>query len=270
MSRPTAGLLLAAGRGLLQGVVSLAAVLLLWAAALRILDVSPFIGKGPLDVLAYLLTDEAAAENRALVLSLVGTTLADAAIGFVAGLAAASLLALLFTLSSGIEQALMPVAMLLRTVPLIAMAPIIVLVFGRGTATVAVMGGIVVLFPALVNMVFGLRSASPRMLDVVAVYGGSKLTALRKVAYPASLPSFLAAVKISVPGAVTGAVLAEWLSTGEGVGHGVVFAIGQAQMTQVWALVVVVTFASILLYGLVSLVERLVLVRVGLTGSTGV
>jgi ABC-type nitrate/sulfonate/bicarbonate transport system permease component len=263
-------LLRATGRGLAQGALSLLVVVVLWEATLRLLDVSPFIGKGPLDVWGHLVTDDGAAENRAVATALVGRTLADAAIGFVAGLAAASVLALMFTLFTAVEQALMPLAMLLRTVPLIAMAPIIVLIFGRDAATVAVMGGIVVLFPALVNMVFGLRSASPPMLDVVAVYGGGRLAALRKVALPASLPSFLAAVKISVPGAVTGAVIAEWLATGEGVGHGIVFAIGQAQMAQVWSLVVLVTLATVLLYGLVSLLERLVLTGAGLPGSPGV
>ena len=103
-------------------------------------------------------------------------------------------------LSRGVEAATMPVAMLVRTVPLVALAPIITLVFGNGFATVAVMSGIVVLFPALVTIAFGLRSVTPQMQDVVKVYGGSKWDVLRRVAYPTALPSVFAAIRISVPG----------------------------------------------------------------------
>jgi len=157
----------------------------------------------------------------------------------------------------------MPIAMLLRSVPLIAMAPIIILIFGRGEATVAVMGAIVVLFPALVNIVFGLRSASPAMYDLVNVYGANKLTALRTVAFPTSLPAFFAALKISVPGAITGALLVEWLATGGGIGYGIVSAVGRAKAGEVWAYVVVITLVSIILYNLVALIEDSVLAKFG-------
>ena len=87
------------------------------------------------------------------------------------------------------------------------MGPLIILIFGRDVATVAVVAGIVVLFPALVNIVLRLHSASPRMLDVVAVYGGTPWTALRTVAVPASLLLFFAAVRIPAPGALTGDIV---------------------------------------------------------------
>jgi ABC-type nitrate/sulfonate/bicarbonate transport system permease component len=155
--------------------------------------------------------------------------------------------------------------MLLRSVPLIAMTPIIILIFGRGNLTVAVMGAIVVLFPALVNIVFGLRSVSPAMNDLVNVYGASKIKQLRTVAFPTSLPAFFAAIKISVPGAITGALLVEWLATGSGIGYGIVSAVGRAKANEVWAYVVVITLVSILLYNLVALIEDFVLERFGFT-----
>ena len=161
----------------------------------------------------------------------------------------------------------MPIAMLLRSVPLIAMAPIIILIFGRAELTVAVMGAIVVLFPALVNIVFGLRSVTPAMYDLAKVYGANKLTILRTVAFPSSLPSFFAAVKISVPGAITGALLVEWLATGSGIGYGIVSAVGRAKANEVWAYVVVITLVSILLYNIVALIEESVLARFGFAAS---
>ncbi|MFM1950825.1 MAG: hypothetical protein RL418_512 [Actinomycetota bacterium] len=241
--------------------ISLAVVIVLWMVGLWAFDVTPYIGKGPLEVLDWLLVDEDALEHQQLVAGALGQTMFDASIGFAFGLFFATLVSVLFTMSKSLEQALMPIAMLLRSVPLIAMAPILILIFGREQVTVAVMGAIVVLFPALVNIVFGLRSASAAMIDVATVYGANKLAALRFVAFPSSLPSFFAAVKISVPGAITGALLVEWLATGQGIGYGIISAVGRAKTNEVWAYVVVITLVSILLYNLVGLIENYVLKR---------
>ena len=256
-------------QGISNTLLSLLIVMLLWVVGLWAFDVTPYIGKGPLDVFEYLFLDEAALEHQGLVWGALAQTMIDASIGFSFGLVFATIVAVLFTLSRGIEQALMPIAMLLRSVPLIAMAPILILIFGRQQVTVAVMGAIVVLFPALVNIVFGLRSASSAMLDVATVYGAKKLSALRYVAFPASLPSFFAAVKISVPGAITGALLVEWLATGQGIGYGIISAVGRAKTNEVWAYVVVITVVSILIYNLVGLLENYVLSRFGQTMRKG-
>ena len=121
-----------------------------------------------------------------------------------------------------------------------------------------------VLFPALVTMVFGLRSASPAMLEVVQVYGGSRLDVFRKVALPCAAPAFFTALRVSIPGALTGALLAEWLATGQGIGYGIVSAVSRARYDEVWAGVVVVTLASIVLYALVSAVETALKRRSGI------
>lgn len=250
-------------KGFANTALSLGVVILLWVLGLWALDVTPYIGKGPLEVFTWLFLDADSGEHLKLVSDALGRTMVDAAIGFSFGLFFATFIALLFNLSKGFEQALMPIAMLLRSVPLIAMAPILILIFGRQQVTVAVMGAIVVLFPALVNIVFGLRSASAAMVDVATVYGANKLSAIRYVAFPASLPSFFAAVKISVPGAITGALLVEWLATGQGIGYAIISAVGRAKTNEVWAYVVVITLVSIIIYNLVGLLESLVLSRFG-------
>ncbi|MFN3866159.1 MAG: ABC transporter permease, partial [Demequina sp.] len=245
-------------------------VLALWQGALLVFGLSPFVAKGPVDVWRFLVTAPDAADNRAEVGGNLAVTIGDAVIGFSAGLLIAVVVAVVFQLSKGVEAALMPIALLLRTVPLIAFAPVVILIFGRGVWTTAVMGGIVVLFPALVNIVYGLGSASPQMLDVVKVYGGSSLTALRKIAMPASLPAFFAAVRISVPGAITGALLAEWLATGGGIGGVINGYYAQARFTHMWASVVVVTAVSLVLYNVIQIIENTVLARMGMGQSAQV
>lgn len=263
-AKSTRSVLRALGSSVLTFLLTIVAVLVLWVGVLVVFDVSPYIAKGPVDVYDYLFTVPDAAANRAEIGANLAVTLGDALIGFVAGLSVALIGAIAFQLSKGAEHALMPVAMLLRSVPLVAMAPVIIMIFGRESWSVAVIGGIVVLFPALVSIAFGLKSASPQMNDVVAVYGGTSFTALRKVALPSSLPSSFAAVRISVPGAITGALLAEWLATGEGIGGSVGGFIAQAQFSALWASVVVVTAVSLVLYNVVQIVENVVLARMGM------
>ena len=255
----------AVGRSVLVALATFAIVLVLWVGVLTVFNISPFIAKGPLDVWAFLFTVDDAAENRTVLADKLAITLRHAFTGFVVGLAIAILAAVLFRLSRGAESALMPVAMLLRSVPLIALAPVIILIFGFGSeASVAVIGGIVVLFPALVTMVFGLKAASPQMLDVVAVYGGSTFTAVRKVALPGALPSLFAAIRVSVPGAITGALLAEMLSTGDGIGYSALQNVSQVKFNDLWASVVAVTAISLALYLVVQVIETFVLARMGM------
>lgn len=256
----------AAGKSLLIGLSTLVIILVFWVLVTTSMGVSPFIAKGPLDVLNYFFAGAEGEANRKVIGKLFGVTMWHSFVGFAAGIVGAALLAVLFRISRSMESAFMPVAMLLRSVPLVALAPVIILVFGIATtSSVAVIGGIVVLFPALVTIVLGLRSASHQMLDVVRVYGGGTTKELVKVAIPAALPSFFAAVRISVPGAVTGALLAEWLSTGDGVGGAIQEFMPQAQFSAVWACVVVVTLASVILYSVVQMIESIVLVRMGMS-----
>lgn len=242
-------------------VVSGVVAVVVWYAFLQVFDISPFIGKTPQDVWAYLVTDPEAAANRDTIAGPLGSTLEHAAIGFVAGMLAAMVVGGVFVASSAVEQSLMPVAMLLRSVPLVAMTPIIVLIFGRGVGSIAVMGGIVVFFPALVNIVQGLRSVPPTSRDLVHAYGGSDLEVMRRVGVPSAMPAIFAAARISVPGSLTGALVVEWLATGNGIGSRILNAIGGFRYDEVWALIVAITAVSVLLYTLVGLLEGLVLAR---------
>jgi ABC-type nitrate/sulfonate/bicarbonate transport system permease component len=253
------------GRSALVGVLTLVIVLVAWIAVVTFSGVSTFITKNPLDVWQFLVTDEDASENLATLVDNLSVTLGHASIGFVAGLIGAIVGAIIFRLSRSAETALMPFAMLLRSVPLIALAPVIILIFGYKTdVTTGVIGGIVVLFPALVTIAVGLKSASPQMLDVVSVYGGNIFTAVRKVALPGALPSLFAAIRVSVPGAITGALLAEMLSTGDGLGRKTVEYATQAKFADLWASVVAITAISLLLYIVVQILESIVLSRMGM------
>jgi ABC-type nitrate/sulfonate/bicarbonate transport system permease component len=243
--------------------VSALILCVLWQLAVTFLAPSPFLAKGPVDVFQYFTEGNqtgSAGTHQALMLKLLGQTLADASLGFVVGLTLSILIAIAFAMFRVVEFMFMPIAMLLRTVPLLAMAPVIYIVFGNGGVTCALIGTIVVLFPVLVNLTVGLRSVTQQMVDLVTVYGGNRFTVLRKAAIPTSLPYLFASMRIAVPGAITGAMLYEFLFTNNsGLGATVTSAKAAFDYPQLWAATVLATATSIVLYTITTIVEAAVL-----------
>ena len=257
------------GRTLFNLVFVLGAVLAAWYALVKYSGAPELTTRLPRDVYEYLFSDRKAAEHRSEVTGAVLQTIKDAGVGFVAGLAVAFGLAAAMVLVKGVEAATMPAVMVVRTVPLVALAPIITLLFGNGFWCVAVMSGIVVLFPALVTISYGLRAVSAQMHDVVTVYGGSVWDVFRRVAVPTALPSIFAAIRISVPGAITGALIAEYFTSTDSVGKAVNTSLALYQYSKLWSLVVAVTLVSVVGYMLAQLAESAVLARYGNTPDRG-
>jgi ABC-type nitrate/sulfonate/bicarbonate transport system permease component len=239
----------------------LVVVVPLWLGLLNVFAIDRFVARSPVDVWRYLVTSVHAAADRAKVLSGLGQTLTDAGFGFVAGLVAAVVVALVFVLVRSAEQALLPIAVLLRSVPLVAMTPVLTLVFGRGVAGVTVISGIVVFFPALVTMTFGLRSASRQAAELCRAYGAGDWTVARKVMLPSALPALFASARVGVPGSIVGAMLAEWLATGQGLGYAMLQDANLFDYDHLWASVAVLTLVSVLFYNAIAAVETVVLAR---------
>ncbi|MGP5244939.1 ABC transporter permease [Corynebacterium variabile] len=238
-------------------VISVVLLCALWWGALRVLDVSTFVARSPSEVVQILTEGGEGRATLSALLPDLGQTLADTALGFIAGLCAAVLVAGLFLVLPTVERGLMPIAMFFQSVPLVAMAPVLIIIFGRGQITVAAMGGIIVFFPALVNIASAFKAVPTSLTELVQVYGASRLRELVMVRIPACVPAICAAVRIAIPGALSGALLAEWLATGRGIGFTIISAVGRSDTDTVWASVTVVTVAALILYGLAAGLETL-------------
>jgi ABC-type nitrate/sulfonate/bicarbonate transport system permease component len=266
------------GQSMLIVVVSLAILIGAWWAGLKIFSINPLVGKTPADVWNFFFNAHpklgvrpqsmSPSQARSEALHGLLTTLGDAGLGFVIGMLVALVIASLFVLFEPFEFAFMPIAMLLRSVPLVAMAPLILLIFGHTKIAIALVGTIVVLFPALINIVLGLRSATPTALDLIRVNGGGKWATLLRVQIPSALPNFFAAVRISVPGAIVGAMLGEFISGFDGFGGLIATAHGLGHSTEVWALAFIGVVLSIVLYAVVTVVEAAVLAAWGPNAGT--
>jgi ABC-type nitrate/sulfonate/bicarbonate transport system permease component len=256
------------GRTLLTIVISAVILTVIWYVALKGLNANAFIAKTPLDVVKYLfvknpLMTTSPSDIRHTLWQLLLITLYHAVIGFVGGIVGSVIVAVLFTLIRPLEFMFMPLAMLLRTVPLLAMAPVIYLVLGNGALTAGFIGGVVVFFPLLVNLTLGFRSVSAQSVDLIRVYGGNRWTIMTKVAFPTALPHFFASMRIAVPGALTGAMLYEWLFTFQGLGGVINQAKTNSNYGQIWAIVVVITVVAIVFYTITTFVETAVLAKWG-------
>jgi ABC-type nitrate/sulfonate/bicarbonate transport system permease component len=237
------------------------ALLALWYAFIRLLDLDPYLAKTPDDVWAYLVSDDESASHRAELLDQLRITVVDAALGFIVGTAAAIVVALGIVWNGSIERSLMPLIITLRSVPLVAMTPLIALVFGRGLGGVIVVGALVTFFPTLVNMVQALRSVSESTVNVMLAYGASPFTILYKVQLPTAVPALFASARIAAPAALLGATLAEWMVTGRGLGNLMLESTSTSRFDTLWTVVALLVVLSIGFYVVVGYLERLAVAR---------
>ncbi|GAA0531684.1 ABC transporter permease [Paractinoplanes ferrugineus] len=253
-----------AGVRLLKGiggaVLSVIVICGVWQLLVKGLHLDPFLTRGPVDVWKYLTDPEHDAE-RTLLWDASRVTALDAALGLLGGTVAALVTALAFALWRPVEQTFLPIAMALRAVPLVAMTPLIALIFGRGLMAVTVIAGIVTFFPVLVNVSLALRSVPRSSMDLMHAYGASPYATLLRVQLPGALPALFAAMRVAAPLALVGALLAEWLATGKGLGYLMLASVTTFELDRMWSGVTIVTVASILLYTLISVVEQLTLTR---------
>lgn len=176
----------------------------------------------------------------------------------VRGLAFGLAMAMLCVSNRTAESAILPVALILQSVPLQAFSPIIVLVVGRGLTVVLVISVIVSFFPTVVLATNGLRQVSDQSLHLFHGANASPLQILVKLRLPAALPSLVAAAKIAVPAAVLGVLVAEFIATGNGIGHTLAFGQATSSFDLVWASAAAMTVVTVLAYTLVNGLERLV------------
>ncbi len=242
-------------------ILSVIVLIGVWWLFLVAFGVDNYIGRRPLDVWKYLTNTATGAANRSTIYHGSVITIRDAFIGLGVGLVAAMVGAILFTLSRAAQQTFMPMAMVLQSVPLVALVPLIALIFGRSTAFVAIVASIVTFFPALVNVTLAARNAPVQSMDLIHAYGGGKLARLRRVQLPYSLPALFASIRIAAPLAFVGALLAEWLGTANGLGGLMSSGPPSGNFDQVWACAAAATAFSVILYGIISAIETAVLAR---------
>jgi NitT/TauT family transport system permease protein len=183
----------------------------------------------------------------------------EAAIGFAAGTVLGIALATAFVHSRLLERAFVPYVIASQTIPIVALAPMIVFAFGTSIVSVAIVATYLTFFPVTIAMIRGLRSPDPRALDLMRSYAASPWAIFWKLRIPASLPYLFTALKISATASIVGAIIGEGPGgVNDGLGRAIINFNNQyiSGPEKLWATIFVASLLGIASYGLVQLGER--------------
>jgi NitT/TauT family transport system permease protein len=241
-----------------RGLVNLAApamfglgVLVVWEAIVRGFGVPKIILPAPSEILARLVgsVPTLAAD--------FAQTIQGVLAGYVIGCAAGLVVAILIDRTPFLQRGLLPLGNLVSALPIVGVAPIMVMWFGFDWQSKAAVVVIMTFFPMLVNAAAGLTSAGPMERDLMKTYGATYSQTLLKLRFPAALPFVFNALKINSTLAMIGAIVAEFFGTPVvGMGFRINTEVGRMNIDMVWATIVVAAVVGSLFYGVVALIER--------------
>lgn len=196
----------------------------------------------------------------------------EAFIGFVIGALLGLVLAITFVHSGLLERALVPYVVASQTIPIMALAPMIVFALGPNVTSVVVVATYLTFFPVTIAGIRGLRSPDPRALDLMRSYAATRRTILWKVRLPASLPYLFTALKISATASIIGAIIGEGPGgIPDGLGRAIVYfnqyyILGPEKL---WGAILISALLGIVFFALIGLAERFVLRWRPAAGETG-
>ncbi|MET0405785.1 MAG: ABC transporter permease [Cystobacter sp.] len=249
----------ALSRQVLPPLVALGVLLVLWEGVTRAFGIAPWLLPSPS---AIALTGAQEAGPLWLATLITGRA---ALIGFGLSAGVGVLVAILLASSRLLERALYPYTLFLQTVPIVAIAPLLVLWFGPGTRAVAVSSFIVSLFPVITNTLTGLRSVEPALRDLFRLYGARRLATLWKLELPAALPQLFTGLRVASGLAVIGAIVGEFVAgfseEGAGLGILVLTAYRQLRTDFLFASVLAAAGLGLALFGAVNLTGHRLLKR---------
>lgn len=245
-------------RELAPPLVVLVALLATWEGLVRALEVAPYLLPAPSAIAASL------ADHREELLVATALTGLAALLGLAASLALGALVAFAFSQSRLVQRSLYPYAIFLQTVPILAIAPLIVIWVGTGLASVVLVAVIISLFPIITNGTTGLTRIDPGHAELFAIHNATRAQELLKLRLPGSIPYFLAGAKVSSGLAVIGAIVGEFFAGSDehrGLGTVIIVTSGRLETAHLFAAVVASTLLGLALFGAVSLAGDAVLRR---------
>jgi ABC-type nitrate/sulfonate/bicarbonate transport system permease component len=221
-----------------------------WDLIAEALAIEPFLVPAPSDVAEALWRDrELLAENA-------WVTLQEVVLGFAIAALAGFAFALALHLSPVLRRAFYPLLIASQTIPVIAIAPILVVWLGFGLGPKLAIVALICFFPITVNTLDGLRSVDPDLPRMMRTLDARRGQILRRVEIPSALPYLFSGAKIAIVISVIGAVFGEWSGADDGLGHLILVSQGQLLTARVFAAVVVLSAIALTLFALVTALER--------------
>jgi NitT/TauT family transport system permease protein/putative hydroxymethylpyrimidine transport system permease protein len=227
-----------------------------WELAARLdvlaeaLHIEPFLVPAPSDVASSLWSD------RGLLADNGWVTVKEVIGGFALSVITGASFAVVLHLWPTLRRAVYPLLVASQTIPIVVIAPILVVWLGFGIGPKLVIIALICFFPITVNTLDGLGSVDPDLVKMFRTLDASRWQTLRRVEAPTALPHFFSGAKIAVAIAVIGAVFGEWAGSSSGLGHLIQQASAQLQTARTFAAVAVLSALAILLFALLEALER--------------
>lgn len=241
-------------RRLVIATVYCALLVVLWWATVQIFDISPLLVPPPQDVWG------ATVEHSGLLFTHTLYTLQEALLGFGLAVVVGVILAIVIVSSPRVSKVLMPTLVAINSAPKVVVAPILVIWLGLGMASKVGMAFLLAFFPIVISTAQGLNEVEPNLVNLYRLMRAKRLTILRRVRLPNSVPYLISGMKIGLPLAIIGAVIGEFVGARQGIGYQIMLAYSSFSPDLVFAGVIAITLASVILFELLSWVERRVLV----------
>lgn len=239
-----------AWRRRLMPVAGIAGFLGLWAFIVWFWDVPRFVAPSPQ------LVAQTMVEKWPILLANLVPTAMQAIAGFILGNLAAIVVATVFVHRKTAEEAFFPVVVLINTIPVVAKAPILVLLMGNGMEPKIAIAALICFFPTLVNMVRGLESVNPQAMELMRVLSASEREIFLKLRLRNALPYLFSALKIAASTAVIGSIVGEWIGATVGIGALIIQSMYNFDSPMLYATVIVGSAFSVAFFVVIVAAER--------------
>ena len=196
-------------------------------------------------------------DDWSLLMDNAGVTLVEVLLGLAISIVAGAGSAVAMHIWRPLREAAYPLLVASQAIPIVVLAPIFVLAFDYGMGPKLAIVALICFFPITVNVLDGLRSVEPDLLNLMRSLGASRVQSLVKVELPWALPFFFSGLRIAATVSVIGAVFGEWAGADEGLGRLVLLGNNQLQTPRVYAGIVILTVMAVGLFALAGLAERL-------------
>jgi ABC-type nitrate/sulfonate/bicarbonate transport system permease component len=244
------------GGGLARGipaVLSVVSAFLIWEIYVRMSGISPLMLPAPSRVLDQMVL------NRTILWDNTVPTLKATLAGFSLSLTVAFVLSIVLDFMPRVRRALFPIFVVSQTLPLVAIAPLVVLWFGFDLTPKVLLVALVTFFPMLVALVDGYASTDPEIEDLLRSMGASRKAVFRRARLPSAMPYFFAGLRISITYAVVAAIFAEYVGARAGLGIVILNAKNSFRPDLVLAAVVISSALTLVLFAITALLQRVVL-----------
>jgi len=235
---------------ILLPVLTVTMTLLLWEAIIVVFDVPKYLVPRPTDIAIELWDWRARLPYQSWI------TFYEAMTGFALSIVVAIPLAMCLVSSSVVSRALYPLLIITQAVPKIAIAPVLLLIFGAGTESKVILCFLSAFFPILISTATGLAATPEELLELSRSYNAGAIKTFVKIRFPMALPHIFSGLKVAITLAVTGAVVAEFVASDKGLGYVILSATSYWNSALAFGAMILLSIMAIVLFGTVWLAER--------------